>query len=180
MKTSPNYRSQKPLATHEIIQITRHGHPSAVLMSADDLESLQETIHWLSRPGIREDLGPGTPRHRRRQHDQRGRPAPPIRTAAAVTGTEPDDTAAWKVEVTSVALTSLRRLPGKAAAAVVEFVTGPLADNSRRLSKPLTNELLGLHTARRGDYRVLFNLDVEDHILYVYRIEHRSDVYKPR
>ncbi|MFE4545462.1 type II toxin-antitoxin system Phd/YefM family antitoxin [Arthrobacter sp. NPDC056727] len=42
--------------THEIIQITRHGHPSAVLMSAEDLESLQETIHWLSQPGIREDL----------------------------------------------------------------------------------------------------------------------------
>ena len=42
--------------THEIIQITRHGHPSAVLMSADDLESLQETIHWLSQPGIRADL----------------------------------------------------------------------------------------------------------------------------
>ena len=42
--------------THEIIQITRHGHPSAVLMSADDLESLQESIHWLSRPGIRDDL----------------------------------------------------------------------------------------------------------------------------
>lgn len=42
--------------THEIIQITRHGHPTAVLMSVDDLESLQETIHWLSQPGIREDL----------------------------------------------------------------------------------------------------------------------------
>ncbi len=42
--------------THEIIQITRHGHPSAVLMSADDLESLQETIHWLSQPRIFEDL----------------------------------------------------------------------------------------------------------------------------
>ena len=42
--------------THEIIQITRHGHPSAVLMSADDLESLQETIHWLSQPRILEDL----------------------------------------------------------------------------------------------------------------------------
>lgn len=42
--------------THEIIQITRHGHPSAVLMSADDLESLQETLHWVSQPGIREDL----------------------------------------------------------------------------------------------------------------------------
>jgi mRNA interferase RelE/StbE len=97
-----------------------------------------------------------------------------------VTGTESDDTAAWKIEVTSPALKGFRRLPEKAAAAIVEFVTGPLADNPRRLSKPLTNELLGLHTARRGDYRVLFTLDVEDHILYVHRIEHRSDVYKPR
>ncbi|GAA2173884.1 hypothetical protein GCM10009784_09950 [Arthrobacter parietis] len=42
--------------THEIIHITRHGRPSAVLMSADDLESLQETIFWLSQPRIREDL----------------------------------------------------------------------------------------------------------------------------
>ncbi|WP_216639958.1 type II toxin-antitoxin system Phd/YefM family antitoxin [Arthrobacter sp. QXT-31] len=31
--------------THEITQITRHGHPPAVLLSAADLESLQETIH---------------------------------------------------------------------------------------------------------------------------------------
>ena len=42
--------------THEIVQITRHGRPAAVLMSADDLESLQETIYWLSQPGIREDI----------------------------------------------------------------------------------------------------------------------------
>ena len=35
-------------STHEIVQITRHGRPAAVLMSADDLESLQETIYWLS------------------------------------------------------------------------------------------------------------------------------------
>ena len=86
----------------------------------------------------------------------------------------------WKVEVTSPALKGFRRLPEKAAAAIVEFVTGVLADNPRRLSKPLTNELLGLRTARRGDYRVLFTLDIEEHTLYVHRIDHRSDVYKPR
>ena len=97
-----------------------------------------------------------------------------------MTGTESDDTAPWSVEVTSPALKGFRRLPEKAAAAIVEFVTGPLADNPHRLSKPLTNELLGLRTARRGDYRVLFTLDVEDHVLFVHRIEHRSDVYKPR
>lgn len=88
--------------------------------------------------------------------------------------------APWRVEVTSPALKGFRRLPEKAAAAIVEFVTGVLADSPYRLSKPLTNELLGLRTARRGDYRVLFTVDVEEHILYVHRIEHRSDVYKPR
>jgi mRNA interferase RelE/StbE len=86
----------------------------------------------------------------------------------------------WQVEVTGPALKGFRRLPEKAAAAIVEFVTGVLADNPRRLSKPLTNELLGLRTARRGDYRVLFTLDIEEHTLYVHRIEHRADVYKPR
>jgi len=34
--------------THEIIRITKHGHVAAVLMSADDLESLHETLHLLS------------------------------------------------------------------------------------------------------------------------------------
>ena len=94
---------------------------------------------------------------------------------------EPSNTPGpWKIEVTSPALKGFRRLPEKAAAAIVEFVTGVLADNPRRLSKPLTNELLGLRTARRGDYRVLFTLDIEEYTLYVHRIEHRADVYKPR
>lgn len=43
-------------AEHEIIQITRHGHGAAVLISQDDLDSLRETVFWLSQPGIREDL----------------------------------------------------------------------------------------------------------------------------
>jgi mRNA-degrading endonuclease RelE of RelBE toxin-antitoxin system len=97
-----------------------------------------------------------------------------------VTDAESIGPAPWNVEVTSPAMKGFRRLPEKAAAAIVEFVTGPLADNPHRLSKPLTNELLGLRTARRGDYRVLFTLDIEEHTLYVHRIEHRSDVYKPR
>lgn len=43
-------------STHEMITITRHGRPAAVLMAADDLESLQETLHWLSQPGITESV----------------------------------------------------------------------------------------------------------------------------
>jgi antitoxin YefM len=43
-------------ATHAQIVITRHGHPAAVIISAEDLESLQETVYWLSQPGVREDV----------------------------------------------------------------------------------------------------------------------------
>jgi prevent-host-death family protein len=42
--------------THEIIQITRHGRVAAVIMSADDLESLNETLHALRTPGVSEEL----------------------------------------------------------------------------------------------------------------------------
>lgn len=41
---------------HEIIRITRHGRGAAVLMAEDDLESLRETLFWLSQPGVREDV----------------------------------------------------------------------------------------------------------------------------
>ncbi len=41
---------------HEIIRITRHGQGAAVLMSEDALESLQETVFWLTQPQVREDI----------------------------------------------------------------------------------------------------------------------------
>ena len=40
----------------ERFTITRHGKPSVVLLSADDFEAIQETIFWLSVPGIHDDL----------------------------------------------------------------------------------------------------------------------------
>jgi prevent-host-death family protein len=43
-------------STHEIIQITRHGRVAAVLMSADDLDSLHETLHALRTPGVVDEL----------------------------------------------------------------------------------------------------------------------------
>jgi antitoxin YefM len=42
--------------THEHVMITKNGSPAAVLVGADEWESLQETLFWLSQPGIREDL----------------------------------------------------------------------------------------------------------------------------
>ena len=42
--------------THEQITITKNGSPAAVLIGADEWESLQETLFWLSQPGIRESV----------------------------------------------------------------------------------------------------------------------------
>lgn len=42
--------------THEIISITKHGHAAAVIMSADDVESMRETIRLLSTPGAVDEL----------------------------------------------------------------------------------------------------------------------------
>jgi antitoxin YefM len=37
---------------HDRVIITKHGHPAAVVMSIDDLESLEETLAILSDPGL--------------------------------------------------------------------------------------------------------------------------------
>jgi antitoxin YefM len=42
--------------THETVTITRHAREAAVLMAEEDLDSLHETLFWLSQPGVREDV----------------------------------------------------------------------------------------------------------------------------
>lgn len=45
--------------THEQLTITKNGTPAAVLVAADEWESIQETLFWLSQPGIRDDIAKG-------------------------------------------------------------------------------------------------------------------------
>ncbi|MDR1151617.1 MAG: type II toxin-antitoxin system Phd/YefM family antitoxin [Bifidobacteriaceae bacterium] len=42
--------------TREQVTITKNGAPAAVLVGAEEWESLQETLFWLSRAGILEDI----------------------------------------------------------------------------------------------------------------------------
>jgi len=84
----------------------------------------------------------------------------------------------WTLEVAPPAVRSLERLPHKVAVAIVEFITGALTENPHRLSKPLTAQLDGLRSARRGDYRVLFALDEHERVVLVVRVAHRADVYR--
>jgi mRNA-degrading endonuclease RelE of RelBE toxin-antitoxin system len=85
-------------------------------------------------------------------------------------------TVAW----TGPAQRALRKLPEKAAAAAIEFIYGSLADNPHRVGKPLRYELAGLHSARRGDYRVIYRINADQQIIEIVAIEHRADAYRPR
>ncbi len=72
----------------------------------------------------------------------------------------------------------MRKLPEKVAAACIEFIAGPLADNPRRLGKPLRGELAGLHSARRGEYRVIYEIDDDPPIVVIVYVDWRGDVYR--
>jgi len=46
------------------------------------------------------------------------------------------------------------------------------------MSKPLVGDLEGYRSARRGEYRVVFELREEARTLAVVRIAHRRDAYR--
>ncbi len=69
-------------------------------------------------------------------------------------------------------------LPEPVAAAVIEFVTGPLVANPRRVGKMLRRELQGIWSARRGTYRVLYRINDTTGEVIVLRVDHRRDVYR--
>jgi mRNA interferase RelE/StbE len=83
----------------------------------------------------------------------------------------------WRLVVAASAERGLSRLPEAIAAAIVEFMTGPLVEVPTIVGKPLQRELEGW-SARRGGYRVIFRLESREHLVVVVRIEHRSSAYR--
>jgi mRNA-degrading endonuclease RelE of RelBE toxin-antitoxin system len=83
------------------------------------------------------------------------------------------------LRVAASAERSLARLPEAAAAAIVEFMAGPLLEDPQRVGKPLAIELAGYLVARRGAYRIVYRIQ-EGRFVCVVRIDHRADVYRVR
>jgi mRNA-degrading endonuclease RelE of RelBE toxin-antitoxin system len=69
-------------------------------------------------------------------------------------------------------------LPEAVAAACFEFIAGPLAAAPRHVGKPLRPPLEGLWSARRGDFRVLYEIHDETVVVHVVTIRHRRDAYR--
>ena len=69
--------------------------------------------------------------------------------------------------------------PEGVAGAVIEFLTGALVENPQRVGKRLRGDLAGIHSARRGTYRVMYRINEAQREVVVLRIDHRRDVYRP-
>ncbi len=69
-------------------------------------------------------------------------------------------------------------LPEAVAAACIEFVFGPLAEDPHRVGAPLRKPFKGQWRARRGEYRVRYRIDDETRTVYVLDIDNRRDAYR--
>jgi mRNA-degrading endonuclease RelE of RelBE toxin-antitoxin system len=83
----------------------------------------------------------------------------------------------FTVTFTAGALRDLESLPGPIAWAVIAFCDGPLSENPHRVGKALRYQLSGLHSARRGEYRVIYRIDDAVITVDVIRVRHRGRAY---
>ena len=85
----------------------------------------------------------------------------------------------YEVEITPEGLRHFNRLPRNVRHAALETIFGPIAENPQRLGKPLLGELDGLRSARRGDYRIIYEILEIDEVVLIHRVQHRREVYRP-
>lgn len=85
----------------------------------------------------------------------------------------------YELVLTPPAVRALQnQLPEPVAAAVIEFLTGSLIGHPRWVGKPLRGDLAGVHSARRGTYRVLYRINDARHEVVVVCINHRRSAYR--
>lgn len=86
----------------------------------------------------------------------------------------------YEVVLSAAARRDLTRIPPRIVPAIIEFIYGDLAASPRRVGKPLERDLAGTYSARRGPYRILFEIEQDDEAVQILRIDHRADVYRRR
>ena len=72
------------------------------------------------------------------------------------------------------------KLKPSVAFSLFEFMDKVICEAPRRLGKPLTGPFDGFFSARRGAYRVVYQIDEKARTVEVTTVDHRADVYRPR
>lgn len=92
---------------------------------------------------------------------------------------DPQEQAPYSIVVGPGARRALTEtLPEGPAFAAWEFISGPLAQRPRVVGAPLRAPFEGLWRARRGEYRVRYQIDEVKHQVIVLDIDHRRDAYR--
>ena len=86
----------------------------------------------------------------------------------------------YDIRITSEGRRHLDCLATKVRDAAFAALSGSIKENPRRMGKPLVGELTGLCSARRVDYRIVYEIDDETTTVIVHQIHHRSSVYRSR
>ncbi len=72
------------------------------------------------------------------------------------------------------------QLPEAVTTAAFEFIVGPLLDNPLRVGKRLRSPLDDRYSARRGTYRIIYQVDDQIRRVTVLGVFARSDAYRNR
>lgn len=84
----------------------------------------------------------------------------------------------YRIELAPAARRALTHgLPEAVAAACANFLHDVLAVDPRRVGKPLRDELAGRYSARRGEFRVIYEIHDDIVVVRVISIRHRRDAY---
>ena len=159
--------------THDRIIVTRNGRPAAVLISPEELESLEDTLELLSDPEAMRQLGEA--RHANETGDfitgdecaAATRPRDRIRVRVPAAGDRPR----------RATTESLAGGDGRRHRRVHARSTAREPGPSRRATP--TANLPGCDPLR-GSYRIVCEIDERQRLVIVLRIEHRSTAYRPR
>jgi mRNA interferase RelE/StbE len=81
------------------------------------------------------------------------------------------EAAQYDLRLTGPAKRQLHRLSDNVAVAI---------ENPYRVGGLLQRELAGFHSARRGAYRIVYEILEAERVVVVHRIDHRAHIYRPR
>lgn len=86
----------------------------------------------------------------------------------------------YKVQIAKPVLRDFAsgKLPTSVIDSVLMFAEADLALNPRRVGAELSAPFEGRWSARRGDYRVIYEIDQASRTVTILAVDHRADVYR--
>ncbi len=84
----------------------------------------------------------------------------------------------YKIEIKKEVMKSqMKKLSSSVQSRIKFTIIKKLSENPKIFGKPLKFSLSGKYSLRVGDYRIIYTIDEDNHIVYIDEITHRSEAY---